>query len=65
MSYELDTREAYRNKTKANAYKNQYITGFKWARFTMWKQKTIINSFLKICQLNSDDNLLDIPCGAG
>ena len=65
MSYELDTREAYRNKTKANAYKNQYITGFKWARFTMWKQKIIINRYLKICQLNSDDNLLDMPCGTG
>jgi ubiquinone/menaquinone biosynthesis C-methylase UbiE len=65
MSYESDTREAYRNKTKANAYKNQYIKGFKWARFTMWKQKIIINNYLNICKLGSKDSLLDIPCGAG
>jgi len=65
MSYESDTREAYRNKTKASAYKNQYITGFKWARFTMWKQKIIINNYLNSCELDCDDSLLDIPCGAG
>jgi ubiquinone/menaquinone biosynthesis C-methylase UbiE len=65
MSYESDTRDAYRNKTKANAYKNQYIEGFKWARFTMWKQKKIITKYLNSCKLNSNDSLLDIPCGAG
>ena len=65
MSYESDTRDAYKNDTKANAYKNQYIKGFKWARFTMWKQKIIINNYLKSCDLDSDDSVLDIPCGAG
>jgi len=65
MSYESDTRDAYKNETKANAYKNQYIKGFKWARFTMWKQKIIINNYLNRCELDSDDSLLDIPCGAG
>ena len=65
MAYESDTREAYRNKTKANAYKNQYIEGFKWARFTMWKQKKIIFEFLNVCKLGSSDVLLDIPCGTG
>jgi len=65
MSYESDTRDAYKNETKANAYKNQYIKGFKWARFTMWKQKIIINNYLSSCELDSDDSLLDIPCGAG
>ena len=65
MSYESDTRDAYRNKTKANAYKNQYIEGFKWARFTMWKQKKIITNYLNSCKLDRNDSLLDIPCGAG
>ena len=65
MTYESDTRDAYQNETKANAYKNQYIKGFKWARFTMWKQKIIINNYLNSCELDSNDSLLDIPCGAG
>ena len=65
MSYEADTKNAYRNEVKANAYKNQYIQGTKWARFTMWKQKRIITKFLDACNLESDHTVLDIPCGTG
>ena len=65
MTYEKDTRNAYRNEVKANAYKNQYIQGAKWARFTMWKQKRIITKFLDACNLESDHTVLDIPCGTG
>ena len=65
MTYESDTKNAYRNKSKANAYKNQYIQGIKWARFTMWRQKKIVAKYLNICNLDHSDSLLDIPCGAG
>tara|TARA_B100001142_G_C14342397_1_gene658478 strand:- start:2669 stop:3328 length:660 start_codon:yes stop_codon:yes gene_type:complete len=65
MTYETDTKDAYRNETKANAYKNQYIQGFKWARFTMWKQKKIIKNFLSLCNFSKNDKVLDVPCGAG
>jgi ubiquinone/menaquinone biosynthesis C-methylase UbiE len=65
MSYQTETRDAYRNEVKANDYKNQYIKGFKWARFTMWKQKKIINKYLFNCSLEKNDSLLDIPCGTG
>ena len=65
MTYEKETKNAYRNQEKANAYKNQYIEGFKWARFTMWKQKRIIRSLLKDCSLQTTDYVLDVPCGAG
>lgn len=65
MSYEIDTKNAYRNEAKANAYKNQYTEGIKWARFTMWQQKKIITKFLEACNLESKDKVLDIPCGAG
>ena len=65
MSYEIDTKNAYRNEAKANAYKNQYTQGIKWARFTMWQQKKIITKFLDTCNLESEDKVLDIPCGAG
>ncbi|MDC0979988.1 class I SAM-dependent methyltransferase [bacterium] len=65
MTYEKETKNAYRNQEKANAYKNQYIEGFKWARFTMWKQKRIIKNLLKECSLQETDYVLDVPCGAG
>ena len=65
MSYEEQTKNAYRNKEKAAAYLSQYVEGTKWARFTMWKQKRIIENFLKVCELQEDDFLLDAPCGTG
>ena len=65
MTYEKDTRNAYRNKTKAKAYKTQYTQGSKWARFTMWRQKKIIQDMLHACSLRNVDKVLDIPCGAG
>ena len=65
MSYELNTKNAYRNKKKAKEYQDQYIKGAKWARFTMWRQKGIIKIFLDHCKINEDDAVLDIPCGSG
>ena len=65
MSYEKDTKNAYRNQEKANAYKNQYIEGFKWARFTMWRQKKIIKTLIHNCSFKETDSILDAPCGAG
>ena len=65
MSYEDHTKNAYRNKEKAKAYQDQYIKGTKWARFTMWRQKSIIKRFLDLSKVNKDDKVLDIPCGTG
>ena len=65
MTYEEQTKNAYRNKEKAAAYLSQYIEGTKWARFTMWKQKRIIKNFMKACNFNENDILLDAPCGTG
>ena len=65
MSYETETKNAYKNKTKAAAYKKQYTEGGRWARFTMWRQKQLTAKLLDICNLTSDDKVLDIPCGAG
>ena len=65
MSYEEQTKNAYRNKEKAAAYLSQYIEGTKWARFTMWKQRRIIGNFLDACELEKNDILLDAPCGTG
>jgi ubiquinone/menaquinone biosynthesis C-methylase UbiE len=65
MGYLEHTKNAYRNKVKAKAYKDQYIKGTKWARFTMWRQKSIVQSFVNYCSLGDEDFILDIPCGAG
>lgn len=65
MSYEEQTKNAYRNKEKAAAYLSQYVEGTKWARLTMWKQRRIIENFLDACNFDEDDVLLDAPCGTG
>ena len=65
MNYEQDTKDAYRNKTKAKSYQDQYIKGMKWARFTMWRQKRLISRLLSECNLRDSDKVLDIPCGTG
>ena len=65
MTYEIETKNAYRNKKKASAYLSQYVEGTKWARFTMWKQKKILNQFFNDCNLVASDVILDIPCGTG
>ncbi|MDC0083802.1 class I SAM-dependent methyltransferase [Oceanospirillaceae bacterium] len=65
MSYEIHTKNAYRNTKKAKEYQDQYIKGAKWARFTMWRQKGIIQKFIGHCQIAKGDSILDIPCGTG
>ena len=65
MDYEEHTRNAYRNKQKASDYKAQYTVGRKWARFTMWRQKALIQRLLHRCNLTAADRILDIPCGTG
>jgi ubiquinone/menaquinone biosynthesis C-methylase UbiE len=65
MSYETHTKNAYRNTEKAKEYQDQYIKGAKWARFTMWRQKSIIQKFIGHCQIAKSDSILDIPCGTG
>jgi len=65
LDYERDTRNAYRNEEKAAAYLEQYTKGTKWARFTMWRQRALIEDFLDQCGLTVSDRLLDIPCGTG
>lgn len=65
MGYEEHTKNAYRNEEKAQEYLDQYIKGTKWARVTMWRQKSIIKRFIEICNLTDRDSILDIPCGTG
>jgi SAM-dependent methyltransferase len=65
MNYDNDTRNAYRNELKAKDYQEQYTKGAKWARFTMWRQRALIEKIIKQCNFQQNDKILDIPCGTG
>lgn len=65
FEYEKDTRQAYRNVQKAQAYKSLHTRELSWARFTMWRERTIVQKTLAGCGLSPPAKILDIPCGAG
>lgn len=65
MNYVEDTKNAYRDKLKAREYHEQYTKGTKWARFTMWRQRALIEKIIKQCNFKKTDKILDIPCGTG
>lgn len=65
MNYDSDTRNAYRNPAKARDYQEQYTKGTRWARFTMWRQRRLIERLLAKCALDDTSAILDIPCGTG
>ena len=65
MDYNKDTRDAYRNELKAKEYQEQYTKGTKWARFTMWRQRVLIDKIINQCNFKKTDKILDIPCGTG
>ena len=65
MNYIQETRNAYKGESKAKKYQEQYTKGFKWARFTMWRQRVLIKKIINQCNFTETDKILDIPCGTG
>ena len=65
MDYIEDTKNAYKGAIKAKEYQEQYTRGFKWARFTMRRQRKIIDRIIHQCNFTKTDKILDIPCGDG
>lgn len=65
MDYEKETRSAYREVTRAKRYKKQYKERITWARFAMWRERLIVRTALRRCNLARMDRILDIPCGTG
>ena len=65
MDYVKDTKDAYKNVLKAKEYHELYTKGFKWARFTMWRQRVFIKKIINQCNFTETDKILDIPCGTG
>ncbi len=65
MGYEKDTRSAYRNRFRAKEYKRHHTEDFSWARLAMWRECLCVERVLKLCGLNRNSRILDIPCGTG
>lgn len=65
MGYENETRNAYRNTPKAEAYHNYLAKDFSWAHFMMWREKQCVLRGLLKCNLSKSDIILDLPCGTG
>ena len=65
FEYERDTRQAYRNVEKAQAYQTYHNRGLTWGLVTQWRNRLLIQSALVRCGLSPQAKILDIPCGTG
>ena len=65
MDYIQETRNAYKSELKAKEYQEQYTKGTEWARFTMWRQRVLIDKIISQCNFTKTDEIFDIPCGTG
>ena len=65
MSYETETRAAYQNQERASAYHAQLVSGFKWARAMMWRERRLVARALRLTHLGPDEIVVDFPCGSG
>lgn len=65
MGYEKDTKLAYMNHSRAEEYKRHHTEDFSWARLTMWRERLCVERALRLCSLNRNSRILDIPCGTG
>lgn len=63
--YRTETREAYRNRQRAEAYDRQLLGSLSWARFTMWREIGLVASFIKGRVGDRKPLVIDLPCGTG
>ncbi len=65
INYETDTLKAYRSKQRAAEYKRYHTQGWRWARFSTWREQRLLARELSRYSWSAGDRLLDIPCGTG
>jgi SAM-dependent methyltransferase len=63
--YHTETRLAYRSKKRARAYRAQHTKDISWARFTMWRECSLVKAILARLHLTMTNRVIDIPCGTG
>ena len=64
QNYKKNTQRAY-DYEKTISYHRAQTEKLSWIRFTTWRQRKIIELFLKRIEKNSDITVLDVPCGTG
>jgi len=64
QNYLQTTKEGY-GKKKALQYHDAQTKYISWIRFTTWRQKNIVNWFLKKINVGKNNKILDVPCGTG
>jgi len=64
-NYEIITREAYRNKKRAESYQSQFDGIFSWARIAMNRELEITKRVIDHYSVSEKDIILDAPCGTG
>lgn len=65
MSYERQTREAYRNIERAGAYKQRQTSQWSWMRFSTRREQSVLVRLAMGLRLGADAVVLDAPCGTG
>jgi SAM-dependent methyltransferase len=65
MSYEQDTRAAYRSQARAAAYRHRQTHAWSWARLATWREQARLARVLRGLGLNERALVLDVPCGTG
>ena len=63
QEYEEKTRSAYQGD-KVEDYK-KHTQGFRWGRFTMWREIGIVEKAFRHYGLGAGDVVVDVPCGSG
>lgn len=65
MSYDVDTRVAYRDASRAARYKAHQTRELSWARFATWHEQRQLGRILRSLALPAGAVVLDAPCGTG
>jgi ubiquinone/menaquinone biosynthesis C-methylase UbiE len=63
--YTRITRDAYRDRDRVAAYDRQHVGGLSWARFTMWREVSIVARTIREFSEERPSVILDVPCGTG
>lgn len=63
--YNSLTRDAYRNKQRANRYHEQFSEFFSWPRMAMARELHIMQKVINNYDISVGDVILDAPCGTG
>ncbi len=65
MSYQQETREAYRSAARAASYRRRQTRAWSWARIATWRERATLARVFSSLGLTAQALVLDVPCGTG